>query len=81
MTSACASPTTTSAPVADRLHALLADTSEVARWQANALAVYKREFSKRAVNDRWDALLRRLVTSDVSQLKRWRKPAPVLYAS
>jgi glycosyltransferase involved in cell wall biosynthesis len=45
----------------DRLHALLANPSDVARWQANALAVYQREFSKRAVNDRWDALLRRLV--------------------
>ncbi len=46
---------------ADRLHALLADPSDVARWQANAFAVYEREFSKRAVNDRWDVLLRRLV--------------------
>jgi hypothetical protein len=49
-------------PVADRLHALLADSSQLTRWQANAFDVYKREFSKRAVNDRWDALLRRLVT-------------------
>lgn len=46
---------------ADRLAELLADSSDVARWQANALAVYQREFSKRAVNDRWDSLLRRLV--------------------
>ena len=46
---------------ADRLHALLANASDLARWQANALAVYQREFSKSAVNDRWDALLRRLV--------------------
>lgn len=45
----------------DRLHALLANPSDVARWQANAFGVYQREFSKRAVNDRWDALLRRLV--------------------
>jgi hypothetical protein len=49
----------------DRLHALMAgssdDSSDLRRWQANALAVYHREFSKRAVNDRWDALLRRLV--------------------
>ena len=45
----------------DRLHALLADASDLAGWQANALAVYQREFSKRAVNDRWDGLLRRLV--------------------
>ena len=49
------------AAAADRLHALLADASDVERWQANALAVYRREFSKRAVNDRWDALLRRLI--------------------
>jgi glycosyltransferase involved in cell wall biosynthesis len=48
------------AAAADRLHALLVDASDVARWKANALAVYRREFSKRAVNDRWDALLRRL---------------------
>jgi glycosyltransferase involved in cell wall biosynthesis len=48
---------------ADRLYALLANASDLARWQANALAVYQREFSKRAVNDRWDALLRRLVAA------------------
>jgi colanic acid biosynthesis glycosyl transferase WcaI len=44
-----------------RLHALLADASDVPRWQANALAVYQREFSKRTVNDRWDTLLRELL--------------------
>jgi colanic acid biosynthesis glycosyl transferase WcaI len=49
------------AVAADRLHALLADASDVTRWQANALAVYQCEFSKRAVNDRFDTLLRRLV--------------------
>ena len=47
---------------ANRLHALLDDPTAVARWQANALAVYERDFSKRAVNDRWDQLLRRLVS-------------------
>jgi glycosyltransferase involved in cell wall biosynthesis len=46
---------------ADRLHVLLADASDVGRWQANALAVYQREFSKRAVNDRWDGFLREMV--------------------
>jgi colanic acid biosynthesis glycosyl transferase WcaI len=45
----------------DRLHALLADPSDLDRWHGNALAVYQREFSKRAVNDRWDLLLRRLM--------------------
>jgi glycosyltransferase involved in cell wall biosynthesis len=47
---------------ANRLHALLDEPAAVARWQANALAVYEREFSKRVVNDRWDQLLRRLVS-------------------
>ena len=47
--------------VADRLHALLADTADLVRWQENALAVYRREFSRLTVNDRWDAFLRRLV--------------------
>ena len=47
--------------VVARLHALLADPSDLARWQANALAVYQREFSKRVVNDRWNIFLHRLV--------------------
>ncbi len=55
----------------DRLHALMAgssdDSSDLRRWQANALAVYHREFSKRAVNDRWDAFLRRLVARRARQ--------------
>jgi glycosyltransferase involved in cell wall biosynthesis len=51
------------AAVSDRLHALLADPADVVRWQANALAVHQRQFSKRAVNDRWDDLLRGLVAS------------------
>ena len=49
------------AAVADRLHALLRDPGEIPRWQANAFAVYQREFSKRVVNDRWDRMLRALI--------------------
>lgn len=47
--------------VVDRLHALLDDPRDLARWQDNALAVYRRAFSKQVINDRWDALLRGLV--------------------
>lgn len=47
--------------VVDRLHALLDDPAGLARWQANALAVYQREFSRQVANDRWDALLRALI--------------------
>jgi colanic acid biosynthesis glycosyl transferase WcaI len=49
------------ASVVDRLHALLADPQALAAWQAHAVAAYERQFSKRVVNDRWDALLRGLV--------------------
>jgi len=46
----------------DRLHGLLDDPAEIARWQANALAVYQREWAKRVTCDRWDARLRELVS-------------------
>jgi colanic acid biosynthesis glycosyl transferase WcaI len=48
---------------ADRLHRLMEDPAEIARWQENALAVYRREWSKRVTCDRWDARLRALVSS------------------
>ncbi len=48
---------------AQRLVALAAARDELAAWQANARAVYLRDFSKTAVNDRWDVLLRDLVGS------------------
>jgi len=47
--------------VADRLLRLADDRAALARWRENALAVYRREWSKQVVNDRWDALLRQLV--------------------
>ncbi|MES1209494.1 MAG: glycosyltransferase family 4 protein [Pseudomonadota bacterium] len=46
---------------AQRLVALAAGREELAAWQANARAVYLRAFSKTAINDRWDVLLRDLV--------------------
>jgi glycosyltransferase involved in cell wall biosynthesis len=46
---------------ADRLHALIGDGAALARWRDNALAVYRRRWSKTVTNDRWDALLRELV--------------------
>jgi len=46
---------------ADRLHALIGDDAALARWRDNALAVYRRYWSKRVTNDRWDGLLRQLV--------------------
>ena len=51
----------TLAPVVDRLHALIEQPDDLGRWQANAFAVYQREFSKKVVNDRWDEMLRALV--------------------
>ena len=48
------------ASVVDRLHALIQQPEGLARWQANAFAVYQREFSKKVVNDRWDEALRAL---------------------
>jgi glycosyltransferase involved in cell wall biosynthesis len=47
--------------VVDRLHALAEAPAELGRWQEHARAVYQRQFSRQVVNDRWDALLRRLV--------------------
>jgi colanic acid biosynthesis glycosyl transferase WcaI len=49
------------APVVERLHALIRQPDDLARWQGNAFAVYQREFSKRVVNDRWDEALRALI--------------------
>ncbi len=49
--------------VADRLQILAARPAELGAWQANALAVYRREFSKQVINDRWNALLRDLVAA------------------
>lgn len=46
---------------AGRLVALAAARDQLAAWQANARAVYLRDFSKTAVNDRWDLLLRDLI--------------------
>ena len=48
---------------ADRLHALAGDDAALARWRENALAVYRRLWSKSVTNDRWDALLRELVAA------------------
>jgi glycosyltransferase involved in cell wall biosynthesis len=47
---------------AARLVALAGDPAALARWRENALAVYQREWSKRVTNDRWDALLRSLIS-------------------
>jgi glycosyltransferase involved in cell wall biosynthesis len=49
--------------IADRLQALAGAPAELGAWQANARAVYRREFSKQVVNDRWNALLRELVAA------------------
>jgi glycosyltransferase involved in cell wall biosynthesis len=43
--------------VADRLVAIKDDPSSVRAMRANALATYRRHFSRRIVNDRWTALL------------------------
>ncbi|HVT07205.1 MAG TPA: glycosyltransferase family 4 protein [Polyangia bacterium] len=48
---------------AQRLLALAAARDQLAAWQANARAVYLRDFSKTAVNDRWDRLLRDLIAA------------------
>jgi colanic acid biosynthesis glycosyl transferase WcaI len=48
---------------AARLHELAAARAALAAWQANARDVYTREFSKAAVNDRWDRLLRELIAA------------------
>lgn len=46
---------------AQRLTDLAGVPGALAAWQANARAVYLRDFSKTTVNDRWNALLRELV--------------------
>ncbi len=48
---------------AARLHELAVAPGALAAWQANARAVYEREFSRTVVNDRWNALLRELVAA------------------
>ncbi|HEY4393393.1 MAG TPA: glycosyltransferase family 4 protein [Polyangia bacterium] len=48
-------------PIVDRLHGLIADPAALARWQANAFAVYQRAFSKKVINDGWDQALRGLI--------------------
>ena len=45
------------AEVADQLVALRDDAARIGAGRANALAVYRRHFSKRLINDRWSALL------------------------
>ena len=52
--------------VVDRLHELVRRPDDLARWQTNAFAVYQREFSKKVVNDRWDELLRGLISRGAS---------------
>ena len=49
--------------VAERLHRLLDDPGALPRWRDNALAVYRRLWSKQVSNDRWDVLLRELVAN------------------
>jgi colanic acid biosynthesis glycosyl transferase WcaI len=49
--------------VAARLHALIDDPLALERWRANALAVYRRQWSKHVTNDRWNQLLRALVAA------------------
>ncbi|HVY40772.1 MAG TPA: glycosyltransferase family 4 protein [Polyangia bacterium] len=51
---------------AQRLAALSAARDRLAAWQANARAVYLRDFSKPVVNDRWDLLLRELIATRTS---------------
>jgi hypothetical protein len=47
--------------IVDRLHALIGQPDDLGRWQANAFAIYQREFSRKVVNDRWDEMLRALI--------------------
>jgi hypothetical protein len=42
----------------------MAQPDALGSWQANALAAYQREFSKRVINDRWDALLRSMLPAN-----------------
>jgi glycosyltransferase involved in cell wall biosynthesis len=43
--------------VAERLHDLIGDPAALGRWRDNALAVYRRQWSKAVTNDRWHTLL------------------------
>jgi colanic acid biosynthesis glycosyl transferase WcaI len=45
----------------ERLHELVADPEALRRWQETARAAYVDRFSRRIVNDRWDALLRETI--------------------
>jgi colanic acid biosynthesis glycosyl transferase WcaI len=47
--------------IADELHRFIADPAKLAKWQANALAAYSSQFSKRVVTEGWDALLRSVI--------------------
>jgi len=49
--------------IADRLHAFVADRKALARWSGNAFDGYRRRWSKSVTNNRWDALLRELVSA------------------
>jgi colanic acid biosynthesis glycosyl transferase WcaI len=51
------------APVAARLHALGDDAAALGALQARAHAAYGARFSRRIVNDRWDAVLRAAVAA------------------
>jgi glycosyltransferase involved in cell wall biosynthesis len=52
--------------VAARLDTLASDPEGLPHWRDNALAVYRREWSKAVSNDRWDQLLRSLVAARVA---------------
>jgi colanic acid biosynthesis glycosyl transferase WcaI len=56
--------------VVDHLHRLIESGDDLHRWQRNTLRVYQREFSKRVINDRWDALLRSLVRSGATDSEK-----------
>ncbi len=47
---------------AGKLQRLIDNPAAIARWQDNALAVYRREWSKRVTCDRWDTRLRELAS-------------------
>jgi len=53
--------------VADRLHRLMDDPAIGQRWRDNALATYRRQWSRQVTNDRWDQLLRGLVAGRAAQ--------------
>ena len=53
--------------VADRLHRLMDDPAIGQGWRDNALATYRRQWSRQVTNDRWDQLLRGLVAGRAAQ--------------